>query len=74
MQGHDPQAISMKWSVAFRQEQRNCCPPREFWIVRKEVVEAPSAESAEAEVKRRWRYNHSIEIQSVTRIEDEQGK
>ncbi len=64
----------MKWSVSFRQEQRNCCPPRTFWIVRKEVVEASSADLAEAEVKRRWRYNHSIDIQQTVRIEDEQGK
>jgi hypothetical protein len=72
MQSIDTTPIS--WTVSFRQEQRNCCPPRKYWIVRKEVVEAPSADLAEAEVKRRWRYNHSIEIQSITRTNDEQGK
>lgn len=61
----------MKWSVTFRQEQRNCCPPGKYWIVRKELIEAPSAEEAGAEVQKRWRYNHSIEIKDITRVEDE---
>jgi hypothetical protein len=39
--------------------------------VRKEVVEAPSAEEAGAEVQKRWRYNHSIEIKTITRIDNE---
>ena len=69
MQTDDTSAIS--WSVTFRQEQRNCCPPGKYWIVRKEVVEASSAEAAEAEVRKRWRYNHSIDIKDIIRIEDE---
>jgi hypothetical protein len=42
--------------------------------VRREVVEADSAEAAGAEVKKRWRYNHSIDIKDITRIDNEQGK
>ena len=69
MQGDDTQTVPIKWSVTFRQEQRNCCPPGWYWIVRNEVVEAPSAEEAGVEVQRRWRYNHSIDIKDITRVE-----
>lgn len=62
----------MKWRVTFRQEQHNCCPPGKYWIVRHEVIEAPSAEQAEKEVKQGWRYNHRIVIKDVIRIDDEQ--
>ena len=64
----------MKWRIVFRQEQRNCCPPGQYWIVRQEVVEADSAELAQAELIRSWRYNHGITIKTVERIEDEQGE
>ncbi len=62
----------MKWLVTFRQEQRNCCPPGKYWIARKEVVEASSAEQAKQQVENGWRYNHCIVIKDVTRIDDEQ--
>ena len=72
MQSYDPQTVPMKWSVTFRQEQYNCRPPGQYWIVRNELVEAPSAEQAEVEVKKAWRYNHRIEIKEVIRIDNEQ--
>ena len=74
MQSTDKETVSMQWQVTFRQQQKNCCPPGKYWIVRNEVVEAESAESAEQQVVNSWRYNHSIEIKNVLRIDDEQGK
>lgn len=71
MQNDDSRTVSMKWLVTFRQQQQNCCPPRKYWVVRKETVEAPSAEEAVSIVAQSWRYNHPIEIKTVTRIDHE---
>lgn len=60
----------MKWQVTFRQAQKNCCPPKEYWIVRTEIVETNSAEQAEQQIIHAWRYNHKIEIKSVKEIKD----
>lgn len=56
----------MKWQVTFRQAQKNCCPPRTYWIVRTQTVEAESAEEAKQRVLHDWRYNHEIVIKEVT--------
>jgi len=64
----------MLYQVRFRQRQRNCCPPGEYWVVRTETVEADTADSAEQQVKRGWRFNHEIEIKSVKEIKDDQEK
>ena len=52
MQTDDTSAIS--WSVTFRQEQRNCCPPGKYWIVRKEVVEAFGKYGIEFHTEGEW--------------------
>ena len=64
----------MKYQVRFRQQQQNCCPPKKYWLVRTEVVEADSPEQAQQQVEHAWRYNHAIEIKTVEEINDEQHK
>jgi hypothetical protein len=71
MQGHDPQTVSMKWSVTFRQQQQNCCPPGKYWIVRTCTVEADTVEQAQQELLRSWRYNNKIEIKNVVELEED---
>ncbi len=64
----------MLYQVRFRQRQLNCCPPKEYWVVRSETVEAESAEAAGLAVQHAWRYNHAIEIKTIKEINDEQEK
>ncbi len=65
----------MKWRVTFAQEQRNCCPPGKYWIVRTQTVEADSQDQAVQEIENAWRYNHKIMIKRVEEYKDEkQGK
>lgn len=71
MQGHDSQKVSMKWSVTFRQQQQNCCPPGKYWIVRTCTVEADTVEQAQQELLRSWRYNNKIEIKNVVELEED---
>ena len=58
----------MRWKITFRQEQKNCCPPGKYWLVRHQEIEADSEEQAVEKLKHEWRYNHKIEIKQVTRI------
>lgn len=60
----------MKWSVTFSQEQRNCCPPSVYQIVRTTVVDADTAEQAQQEVLKNWQYNRKITIKSVEEYKD----
>ena len=61
----------MKWSVTFRQQQQNCCPPGKYWIVRTCTVEADTVEQAQQELLRSWRYNNKIEIKNVVELEED---
>lgn len=60
----------MKWLVKFSQEQRNCCPPSSYQIVRTTVVDADTAEQAQQEVLKNWQYNRKITIKSVEEYKD----
>jgi hypothetical protein len=60
----------MKWTVTFSQEQRNCCPPSKYQIVRTTVVDADTAEQAQQEVLKSWQYNRKITIKSVEEYKD----
>ena len=64
----------MKWRVRFRQKQKVCCPPKDYWLVRSEIVEADGEQQAREKLQHSWRYNHEIEIKTVEEIKDDTEK
>lgn len=62
----------MRYLVRFRQLQKTCCPPAEYWLARTEIVEADSKQQAEQMVLQGWRFNRTIEIKTIEEINDEQ--
>ena len=69
MQNNDKAEVS--WVVEFKQEHKNCCPPRSAWIVRKETVKAESAEQAQQIVENAWKYNKKIVVTNITELKHE---
>lgn len=62
----------MKWIVEFKQEHKSCCPPRTAWILRKETVEADSAEQAKQMLEYSWRHNKRVVVTNIEELENEQ--
>ncbi len=60
----------MKWVVEFKQEHRQCCPPRTAFLLRKETVTAETAEQAQQLVEHAWRHNKRIIITKVKESRD----
>jgi hypothetical protein len=55
----------MQWTVTYRQEHINCCPPGRGWIVKKCTITADTVEHARTEFFRIWPPRHKIEIKSI---------
>lgn len=62
----------MKWIVEFKQEHKNCCPPRTAWVLRTETVDADSAEQAQQLVEHAWRHNKHIVVTKVKELNNEE--
>lgn len=64
----------MRWLIKFRQQQKHCCPPSDYWIVRTREVEAEDLEQAIAQLKKHWRVQWEFEIKEIKEITDEQNQ